>query len=138
MVHLRTLFLTALLFFLAACDRRPAKNPSPTTPGFANASNQIFTVKGAVKAVKSGGKVLEVRHEAIPDYMPAMTMPFDVKNTNEAVSRKPGDSISFRLTVTVNDSWIDQIKKLEPVTNSVSTTNAVGGFRKVADVEALQ
>jgi protein SCO1/2 len=122
MVHLRTSFTFAVLLLLSGC----------------HTSNQIFTVKGVVKAVKSGGTVLEIRHEAIPNYMPAMTMPFDVKNANEALSLKPGDSISFRLTVTVTDSWIDQIKKLEPVTNSVSTTNAVGGFRQVADVEALQ
>src|SRR5437879_9863043 len=36
----------------------------------------------------------------IPGYMPAMTMPFDVKDAQEIVGLQPGDAISFRMIVT--------------------------------------
>ena len=43
----------------------------------------MFAVRGIVKEVKSAEKTVTVQHEKIPSYMEAMTMPFDVKNTNE-------------------------------------------------------
>ncbi len=38
--------------------------------------------------------------------MPAMTMPFEVKNTNELRGLQPGDAVAFRMTVTDTDGWI--------------------------------
>jgi len=140
MVYLCPILAIVLSLVLAACDRHPAVNTAATNSVPASSSNQVFIVKGVVKAVKSGGKIVEIRHEAIPDYMPAMTMPFDVKNTNEVAALKPGDPVSFRLTATDTDSWIDQIKKIDLTSNSAapSLTNSVGGFRQIPDLEPLQ
>jgi len=44
--------------------------------------------------------------------MPSMTMPFAVRDSKEIAGMRVGDPISFRLTVTENDSWIDQVKKI--------------------------
>ena len=44
--------------------------------------------------------------------MPSMTMPFAVRDSKQIAGMRIGDAISFRLTVTDNDSWIDQIKKI--------------------------
>jgi len=46
--------------------------------------------------------------------MPAMTMPFDVKDTNELAGIEAGDPVSFRLRVTDTEGWIDQIRKIGP------------------------
>lgn len=73
---------------------------------------QQFQVKGVVIAVKPSQKEITIKHEAIPDYMPAMTMPFEVRNTNELAEIKPGDAVAFRLLVTETEGWIDQLRSL--------------------------
>ena len=44
--------------------------------------------------------------------MPSMTMPFSVKNQKETADLKIGDGISFRMTVTDKDLFLDQVKKI--------------------------
>jgi protein SCO1/2 len=43
--------------------------------------------------------------------MAGMTMPFKVKDPVEVSGLQPGDRITFRLSVTETDAWIDEIKK---------------------------
>lgn len=74
---------------------------------------QVFQVTGVVMKLEPGGKTAMIKHEAIPGYMPAMTMPFTVRETNELARVKPGDRVSFRLNVTAAEGWIDQLKVLE-------------------------
>lgn len=74
-----------------------------------------FSVKGVIRTVKPGENTVVIRHEEIPNYMAAMTMPFKVRNGQELSGLKEGDSVSFRLNVTEDAGWIDQIKKSEPV-----------------------
>jgi protein SCO1/2 len=87
-----------------------------------NTNQRVFQVKGVIKAIRPARKEIEIKHEAIPDYMPAMTMPFDLKDANELAGLKPEQPISFRLTVTDTDGWVDQIKALGPP--QVTETNA--------------
>ena len=44
--------------------------------------------------------------------MPSMTMPFSVLNPKQIVDLGRGDGISFRMTVTDKDFWIDEVKKI--------------------------
>src|SRR3954467_13176653 len=86
-----------LLLCLASCQRAPAPGRSVTSassPG----TQQVFQVKGVVKKLDANGKTIEIRHQEIPDYMPAMTMPFEAKNPKELSGLKAGDAVSFRLT----------------------------------------
>ncbi len=73
---------------------------------------QVFTVTGVVTRLGADGNTVTVRHEAIGDYMAAMTMPFKVKEANELSGLRTGDEISFRLRVTSAESWIEGIVKL--------------------------
>jgi len=70
-----------------------------------------FRVKGVFQESRSDGHVAVFAHEAIPGYMAGMTMPFNVKNPADISSLRPGDGITFRLSVTGTDAWIDEIKK---------------------------
>ena len=127
--------LVAGLLALSGCGRAPqapSQGESVTPP---SAHQKIFEVKGVVIGVKPGEKSIEIKHEEIPGYMPAMTMPFDVRNTNELSGLQPGDSVSFRMLVTDTEGWIDQIHKLAaPVTKLTSTS---GPLRLVREVEPL-
>ncbi len=71
--------------------------------------SRAFTVNGVVKELPPGGKSVVIQHEAITNYMPAMTMPFDIHDTNLLHGLTLGDDITFHLTVTEKDGWIDAI-----------------------------
>jgi protein SCO1/2 len=75
-----------------------------------------FAVRGVVKKIEPEAGRLIVAHEAIPDFMEAMTMPFRVKDPGELAAIQAGDSISFRLSVTADQSWIDHIVKIDGLT----------------------
>jgi protein SCO1/2 len=108
---------------------------STNSPATATRTNEkMFQVKGVVVEVHADEKSVEIKHEDIPGYMRAMTMPFDVKDTNELAGLEPGDPVSFRLVVDETYGWIDQIHKTGAKTNSPPTT---GPFRLVRDVEPL-
>src|SRR2546423_6403490 len=85
------------------------------------ATNREFEVRGVVKEIKADGKTVVIRHEEIPNYMPAMVMPFNARRPEELRGLNPGDTISFRMTVTPDDVWIDQMKKEGA---SVTSTNS--------------
>lgn len=70
-----------------------------------------FPVRGVVQEIKPDGKTAIIKHEAIPGYMDAMTMPFEAKTTNEFAAVWRGDEIQFRLVVTGDDSWIERVTR---------------------------
>jgi protein SCO1 len=104
---------------------------APLPPG-----TKTFDVKGVVKEVLPASKQVRIEHEKIADYMDAMTMLFDVKNTNELAGLAPGDNISFRMIVTEDDGWIDRVTRLGITTPVVSTPPE--SFRRAREVEPLK
>ena len=120
------------VFVFASCSQKPSS--SSFVP--ANTNVQTFQVKGVITKLFSDNKSVEIRHEEVTNYMPAMTMPFEVKNPRELSGLKANDSVTFRLSVTDTDSWIDHIKKVEG--KSLTELPATNGFRFVPDVEPLQ
>src|SRR5262245_41926625 len=105
-----SLFLALTAALLISCGRSPQATTSQ--PEKSNTNRQIFQVKGIVLEVKPKEKTVQIRHEEVPGYMPAMTMPFDVKDTNELAGLEPGNSVTFRMIVTEKEGWIDQIRKV--------------------------
>lgn len=69
-----------------------------------------FTVRGVVREARPAKSQLVVKHEEIPGYMDAMTMPFQVRDPKILESVKAGDDITFQLHVTDKDHWIDGLK----------------------------
>jgi len=121
----------ALAVSCVSCGKQ-SDNFSTEKSGSTN--QQIFQVKGVIEEIKPDGKSAVIKHEEITNYMAAMTMEFETKNTNELQGLKAGDAISFRMIVTDDDGWIDQVKKLNvPPTETPSRTT----FRRVRDVDPL-
>ena len=125
------IFAVVLAFAGFSCGKQ---SDNFSTEKSSATNQQIFQVKGVVQEIKPDGKSAVIKHEEIPNYMAAMTMEFETKNTNELRGLKAGDAISFRMIVTGDDGWIDQVKKLNvPPTEPPSR----GTFRRVRDVEPL-
>ena len=126
------LVIVALLGFLAPAF---ASEPVPTsTPPSQSTNATEYSVKGVVLEVDPTEKSVKIKHEEIPGYMAAMTMSFDVKDTNELNGIEAGDPVAFRMLVTDTYGWIDHIKKTGPKQNVLPTT---GHFRLVRDVQLL-
>jgi len=79
---------------------------------------QEFQVRGVVQEVKAPDKEVVIKHEEIPNYMPAMTMTFEVKNANELSGISSNDVVSFRMIVTDDDGWIENLTKVGVSTNA--------------------
>jgi protein SCO1/2 len=87
-------------------------NQRPLRPAESAASEQRFQVRGEVREIDAGSKFIRIKHEEIPNYMAAMTMPFEVRDTTLLRGLNVGDEIGFELIVTKADSWITSIHRL--------------------------
>lgn len=96
---------------------------------------EIYYVKGVVEEVKVERQHVRIQHEEIPNYMAAMSMIFDVRDTNELTGLTPGDTVSFRLIVLKDDAWIDRVRKLSNAPPVVLKTRPL--YREVRNVEPL-
>jgi protein SCO1/2 len=78
-------FLIAGLFLVAACSGPP--------------DTRTYQLTGQVLTVKPETNEILVKHDDIPGFMPAMTMPYTVKDPAELKDRVPGDLIRATLVV---------------------------------------
>src|SRR5438105_994965 len=132
----RALFFLAGVLVLNGCGRAGGGAHATGESGVATTNVQTFQVKGVIKSLAADGKTVEVRHEEVTNYMPAMTMEFEAKTPNELRGLKAGDAVTFRLNVTDQTSWIDQVRKLgggNPMELPSRST-----IRLVRDVEPLE
>src|SRR5215468_9047188 len=68
--------------------------------------------RGVVRGFSPDRSTVEIQHENIPGFMPSMTMPFVARDPRQIADLKAGDAISFRMTVTQKDFWIENVKKI--------------------------
>ncbi|MFM1768808.1 MAG: hypothetical protein RJA22_1337 [Verrucomicrobiota bacterium] len=94
-----------------------------------------YQVKGTIRQVMDDRKTVKIAHEAIPGYMPAMTMDLTVTNEAELTGLKPGDIVTFRMVVTEDDGWIDQVRRVG--WTNVPAATAPDNLRRVRYVEPL-
>jgi protein SCO1/2 len=80
-----------------AC-RAPA--PAPRT----------FELKGQILAIDKARRELTVNHADIPGFMPAMTMPYKVRDANLLEGRTPGELIGATLVVEESDAYLQSIR----------------------------
>ena len=90
---------------------------------------RTFSAQGVVKELAGDGQTVVIAHEAIPNYMGAMTMPFKVKEPGELAGLRTGDKVRFRLRITDTESWIEGITKIgtASVRNTPGCSSTTGG-----------
>ena len=87
----------------------PATERGAPIESLNSTNRQSFIVRGVLKEIKTEGSTVVIQHEEIPGYMKAMTMPFRVRKPDETLGLKVGEPVSFRLVVTPDESWIEQL-----------------------------
>jgi protein SCO1 len=98
----KIVLIGCLALGLLGCERS-------THPGEAA---QHYETRGVVRGFSPDRSTIEIQHENIPGFMPSMTMPFVARDPKRIADLKIGDAISFRMTVTQKDFWIDHVKKI--------------------------
>lgn len=86
-------------------------------------SNQKrYDLKGRVMAVERDKHLVTVAHAEVKDYMPAMTMPFTLRDDWAFDVLTSGDQITATLVVDGTESWLEDIV----ITQESTDTNAPG------------
>lgn len=129
-MQFRSCACTLLVAFLAVLGLSCRQGPVPS--GGSATQQQKYQVKGIVREVVREKQKVKIEHEEIPGYMPKMTMMFDVKDPKEISGLQPNDTVSFRMIVTEDDGWIDQIRK-----TGATAPPAAEPFRVAREVEPL-
>jgi protein SCO1/2 len=135
MLRLLLVLVSVMALLATGCKKSSGDYFALYTHEVLETNRQVFQVDGLVVEVKPLENSVTLKHAAVPGYMAAMTMPFDVKDTNLLTGLEPGDPVSFQLIVTDTYGYIVRIRKTGPKTNAPPTT---GPFRLVRDVEPLK
>ncbi|MDX6288406.1 MAG: hypothetical protein QOH42_205 [Blastocatellia bacterium] len=72
-----------------------------------SANEKRYPIKGKVVAVDTNDRTITISHDDIVGYMPAMTMPFKIKNDADLQMVKPGDQVTGTLVVDDLSSWVE-------------------------------
>lgn len=71
---------------------------------------QRYPVRGMVVGVNQSAKTFTASIDAIPNYMQAMTMPFDVRAASDLAGLTPGAIVTFTLVVDNRSSYATDIR----------------------------
>lgn len=101
--------LLAVLFLFTLCLAITGSSCGPRR----SANEKRYPVKGKVISVEKTDRTATIAHEEIPGYMPAMTMPFKIKNNADLEMLKAGDQVTGTLVVDDLSSWLEIISIIE-------------------------
>ncbi|MCP4875682.1 MAG: copper-binding protein [Gammaproteobacteria bacterium] len=77
-----------------------------------SASAESHTTTGVIEHVENNGITLVIKHEDFPDFMGAMTMPFDLLDSALSDGLKTGDRVKFTIQKTDSGYPIVKISKI--------------------------
>lgn len=102
-----TLSFALIPVLLTGC-RKSTDNTNTTSASQPSGDIKTFPVRGKVVSVDAAKGSIVLDHEAIPGFMDAMTMPYDLKDKSLASELHPGDRITATLLVhKTSDGWED-------------------------------
>lgn len=87
-----------------------------------SANAKRYELSGKIVSFDKKQHTVTIDHQAIPNYMDAMTMPFSLYDDYVYEDLKPGAEIKATLIVDGNRSWIENPAVTTAVNNSISAT----------------
>ncbi len=116
------LTVALVLLAVAGCARTEPTAPTAATAP-AQPAEKRYPLHGEIIAVEAERKVLIVKHEEVPGYMPAMTMEFLV-SAGDIANAKPGQRI--RGEMIPSDTGDFRLEKIWPDDRTADATVAAG------------
>ena len=95
---MRRFVVCFVLLLAAACTKSP--------------DERRFTLQGQILSIAPNRQEATIKHEEIKGLMPAMTMPYKVKEQRLLDGLTPGDLIAARLVIVPNDAYLVDITKV--------------------------
>jgi protein SCO1/2 len=123
---MRHLAAALIVLFLGGCTREPEA--------------RTYQLQGQVLAVKPETREILIKHEDIPGFMPAMTMPYQVKDVAILEGKAAGDLVTATLMVAPDFAWLSAITKTgsAPLPEGASTRMpAAAGVHLLAPGDAV-
>lgn len=102
-------YLLALAPLAAGCSRPASPPPPPPAAHPEPPGEQSYPLVGRVVSLDRETGRAAIRHEEIPGFMPAMTMPFDLAGDPVLDELQPGDTIKATLRVGGNGSRLENV-----------------------------
>ncbi len=96
---------------------------------------QRYDLRGKVVSADRDAGTVTVAHDAIPGFMPAMTMPYPLKDQWAFNVLKPGQNISATLVVTSERSWLEGIVIAGAATQEASSLAPADSIRPIVGLE---
>jgi protein SCO1/2 len=101
-----------------------------------------FALQGQIQSLEPARKLVTIKHEDIKGFMPAMTMPYDVREVKALDGLAAGDLITATLVVVSNGAYVTDIKKvgqapLEKPPAEASSPAAASGFELLRPGDAV-
>ena len=94
--------LGLVIFLLAAIGGGCRKAPEPV----------IYELHGQIISIHSEENGLTIKHDEIKGFMPAMTMPFKVKDIGLIIGLAPGDFVRATLVVEKYEAYLSHLEKV--------------------------
>jgi len=121
-------FVISWLWLVAGCGPREPQ--------------QTYTLNGQVLSIEAPRRQLTIKHDEIKGLMPAMTMPYSVRDEKLLASIAPGDLVNATLVIVSNDAYLSAITKvgradLPPPPPDVPMPAASSGFELLKPGEAV-
>jgi len=96
-----------------------------------------YRLVGVVRSVDQKNGEVEIEHEAIAGYMPAMTMPFSLKDQDLVAELRPGDAVEGRLRVSATESELTDLTVTQPAPPPRMTLDVSGDVARLRPEEEV-
>jgi protein SCO1/2 len=101
-----------------------------------------YKLQGQILSVTPDHMQANIKHEDIPGFMAAMTMPYKVREAKEFEPLVPGDLINATLVVVSNDAYLKDVNKvgnapIEAASSGSGAPTASSGFELLKDGEPV-
>jgi protein SCO1/2 len=70
------------------------------------------TLRGQVLSIDGDRLQANIKHEEIPGFMPAMTMPYTFRDAGELEGLAPGDLLRATLVIESNDAYLTEVERI--------------------------
>jgi Cu/Ag efflux protein CusF len=101
-----------IVLLMTSCNKGP--RPTVEWSSQSKVPAKRYHLKGKVVSIDQRAKMANIDSETIPDFMEAMTMPYQVKPESELDKLKPGDTIAADVVVQDEKAWLENIVVTAP------------------------
>jgi protein SCO1 len=124
----RTALLLCFSLILTSCAKR--------------SDERRYPVHGKITSIERPRKLVILNHDEIKGFMPAMTMPYDVRDVKVLDGLEPGDIVDTTLIILSNGAYLTDFKKvgheaLTPPPAAPSAPSASSGFELLNPGDAV-